>query len=372
MYLPILPQTPGLPGFWIPPPDPEKPDCPYRVGFQVEIKQHTPPLPFGGRSYGPGAWRQRRDVDLYSATQTEVVMSYPPLERESGVPSPIGSTATLTITETLAVGDGRGAQVVVCSVAPEPHRRPFVAVAKIFDALYYSFVSRVGGAVPCNTARSADVDYSREAAALDHLRMARRKGLSLTAPEFFGSWTFSLPITHAGKNLLRPVRLVLMEHIEGPNMLAVCRDPDVLSIYSEEDRVEILARVLEEYMRQRYAGVDQRDLAARNVVLRPDPSSSLLSASSKKPLPQPVLIDYADSVVFELSRFGKLHSQDEELPQNPMEFFWKTNFDGFIGWMPSRWNRSYRQRQKWLKERFGGEKVSHYAPVVENLKFSDD
>lgn len=84
---------------WTPPPNPEKPACPYRVGFQVEIRPHTPPLPFGDRLHGQGAWRERSDVDLKSVTQTKLVISYPPLEREDTWQSSTDSpTAILTIT----------------------------------------------------------------------------------------------------------------------------------------------------------------------------------------------------------------------------------------------------------------------------------
>ena len=163
----------------------------------MDIKPHTPPSPYGDSLYGQGAWRQRSDVDLYSATQTEVVMAYPPLERKDTLPSSSGPAATLTITGTLAMCDGRGAQLVVCSVASKAAQLPLEAVAKIFDVLYYSFENPDVGHVPSNPAKLADVDYTREAAALDHLRNMRQTGL--TAPKYFGSWTFSLPIARAGK-----------------------------------------------------------------------------------------------------------------------------------------------------------------------------
>jgi len=85
--------------------------------------------------------------------------------------SSISPTAALTITGTFVVGDGRGAQLVVCSCAP------FDAVVKIFDALYYSFEGKEIRHVPHNTAKVVDV----EAAALEHLCNMHQTGL--TAPE---------------------------------------------------------------------------------------------------------------------------------------------------------------------------------------------
>jgi hypothetical protein len=284
-------------------------------------------------------------VDLYSATQTKIVMAYPPLELElentvpSSSPSPTTTTtasATLTITDTLAAGDGRGAQLVVCSVAaPEKEledtragsaqpRAPSEAVAKIFDALYYPFENPEVGHVPTNPAKRADIDYTREAAALGHLRDARRTGLA--APGYLGAWTFGLPVIYGEREGERAVRLVLMEFVRGPSIWSICRNPAALSGYSEQDRLEILAGVLDGVVRQRHAGVDQGDLASRNVELRPCSSSSSSSAEEEKaetvdngqPLPQPVLVDYNRAVLYERTRFGKCEFQLRELPENPM------------------------------------------------------
>jgi hypothetical protein len=323
-------------------------------------------------------------------------MAYPPLEPEPENTVPSSShnptitttaSATLTITDTLAAGDGRGAQLVVCSIAspkkaleegtgsPQP-QAPFEAVAKIFDALYYPFENPEVGHVPTNPAKRADIDYTREAAALGHLCNSRRMGLA--APGYLGAWTFGLPITCGGEEEERAVRLVLMEYVRGPSIWSICRDPAALSRYSEQDRLEILAGVLDGVVRQRHAGVDQGDLASRNVVLRPCPSSSSSSAEEEaeaacngQPLPQPVLVDYNTAVVYELTRFGKCEFQLREFPENPMELFWDWSFPEFADWTPPGWNNNVQQRQEWLKERFGGENASHYAPVSAEPDFTE-
>ncbi|KAK3983856.1 hypothetical protein QBC44DRAFT_337983 [Cladorrhinum sp. PSN332] len=361
---------PSPPRLWNPPQDPEKPACPYQERFAVEIKRHTPPLPFGDPQHGPGAWRERSDVHLYSATQTEVVMAYPPLERENTSSSSPAPAATLTILRTLAVADGRGPQLVVCSVTPKilPKalpQAPYEAVAKIFDPLYYSFECKEAAHVPVNVAWEADVHYTHEAAAYDHLHRTGQTGLF--APEYFGSWTFTLPITRARRKLQRSVRLVLIDNIKGPSIRSVCLDPASLSGYTEEDRLDIFAKVLDGIVRQRHAGVDQRDLASRNVILRP---SSSPSRGNKLPLPQPVIIDYNTAVVFELTRLGKRPFQLAKLPENPMQVFWNTSFAEFQGWVPSRWDGNPQLCQQWLKERFGGKAASQYTPVSSKLEFA--
>ena len=376
--------TPGPPPrLWSPPPDPEKLACPYRPGFAVEIKYHIPPLPFGDPHHGPGTWRERSDVDLYKVAQTQVIVEYPPLEPPHASPSPpapAANAAKLTILSALAVEDGRGPQLVVCSIAPyaspSPGQSgppaPYQAVAKIFDPLYYSFENQEAAHEPVLVAWQADVHYTHEAAALDHLakRAQTGGGAGLLAPEYFGSWSFTQPITHAGREVQRAVRLVLMENIEGPSIRSVCRTPPALASYTEQDRLAIFAAVLDGVARQRHAGVDQRDLAARNVVLRTG-SLSPAARNPKQPLPQPVIVDYNIAVVFELSRHGKHPSQLTALPQNPMELFWQVSFADFLDWTPAAWNGSTKACQHWLKVRFGGEAASQYAPVSGELEFSE-
>ena len=366
----FAPQPHAAHRLWSPPQDPEKPACPYQTQLVLEIESHTPPPPFGDPHHGPGAWQDRNDVDLYSATQTEVVMAYPPLERKntpSSSPSPT-ATCTLTIIGTLAVADGRGAQLVVCSVAPKTSPAPFEAVAKIFDPLYYSFECQEAAHVPDNVAWRADVDYTHEAAALNHLEKTGRAGLS--APMYFGSWTFTLPIIHGKKRLQRSVRLVLMENIRGPSIWSLCLDPAAVLPYTEQDRLSIFAMVLDSSVRQQHAGVYQRDLASRNIILRPSASSSP-STGNTQHLPQPVIIDYNIAVVFELSRHGKQSVQLAELPPNPMQVFWRTSFVGFEGWTPPAWDTDPRLCQQWLRDRFGGDAASQYAPVHADLEFAE-
>ncbi|KAK4244707.1 hypothetical protein C7999DRAFT_34940 [Corynascus novoguineensis] len=193
---------------------------------------------------------------------------------------------------------------------------------------------------------------THEAAAFDHLakRAQTGGGAGLLVPNYFGSWTFTLPITYAGQKRQRAVRLVFMENIEGPSIQTVRLAPSALSSYTEQDRLDIFAAVLDGVARQRHAGADQRDLAARNVVLRTG-SLSPAARNPKQPLPQPVVVDYSSAVVFELSRLGKHPSQLAALPQSPMELFWQTNFPDFLGWTPATWNGNAKARQQWLNYR---------------------
>jgi hypothetical protein len=109
----------------------------------VTITAHVAPGPFSFCRHYPAIevlydtpWEFFEKV-----THIELVVSYPPLEpnrSEKLAKSP--TSATLEVIAPIAVKDGRGPQLVLCTVTPDDGtKRPFQAVAKICDALYYSF-----------------------------------------------------------------------------------------------------------------------------------------------------------------------------------------------------------------------------------------
>jgi hypothetical protein len=353
-------------GPWTPPQDPEKPNCPYVPNFTVEIKAHIPPPPFGCRDYGRGE-RQKVSIEsLKSATQTEHVLNHPPLQTAS-LPNP--NAAQLTITKSLAIGNSRGAQLAVCSIAPKTSSAtPFKAVAKIFDPLYYSFSDKLVS-VPVDTVRMADQDYSREAVAYEHLRKVDHTG-SFTA-KYFGSWTFTLSIIHANKKHLRPVRLVLIEYLDGSSIrdLYVQNKPgpnadlDALH-FDKEYRLGVLAKVLDGIVKQRHAGLDQRDLAPRNVILVPPPYEKPVPGKPM-PLPRVVLVDYNNSIVYEKTIHGKPKFMASKLPCNPMQSYWTESLPEFAGWIPPEWYGNPKHRREWLHHQFG-ESREYATPQLAN------
>ncbi|ROV96509.1 hypothetical protein VMCG_07837 [Cytospora schulzeri] len=239
--------------------------------------------------------------------------------------------ARLTITKSLATGDSRGAQIVLYVVL------------------------------------RADQDYSREAAAYEYLRNADHTG-SFT-PAYIGSWTFTLPISFEGQIRRRPVRLVLIEHLAGTCMrdLFVRHGPgqfDALHL-SEQYRLSILAILLDGVVRQHHAGLIQGDIAPRNVIIVPPPDET--QADGRCP-PRVVLIDYNISIIYEMTKYGKLPNQLAKLPENPMQRYWTQSLLNFAGWYPPEWSSNPRLRQKWLLREFGGDKRRLYEPVKEKLE----
>ena len=352
-------------GLWSPPPDAEKPRCPYTTGFTVEITHHTPPPPFGTHWYGIGSWPTDGTWEwLRSVTQTTHVLHYPPLESKASASNPIAlRKARLTITNAIAVRDGRGPQLVLCSVAPKlpgPTKETSTVVAKIFDPLYYSFRNEIAGDEPVDVAFEADGDYSREAAAYQHLKQTNQTGSF--APDYYGSWTFNLPICHQGVVRQRPVRLILIEHLQGTCMRELCNDLQTL-VLNKAYRLGVLAKILDNYMRQEHEGLGQNDLAPRNIILVPTPKDS----PGPQPIPRVVLIDYNNAVVY--SRTADGHDQTK-LPLSPLQWYWLDTLPQFEGWRPPEWSKEPRSFQEWLLREFGGKNAAKYERPTRELKLA--
>ncbi|KAG8164446.1 hypothetical protein KVR01_006364 [Diaporthe batatas] len=382
-FCPELPAaTAGPITLWAPKQDPDRPSLPYIPGFTVQIEPHEAPPPFGDENdYGP--WPRKAPSDLETTTQSALVVSHPPLEADSTTPTAISTpqsqqeqTAQLAVSSYIRVGCGHGAQIVRCTVSP-PGRAPLQAVAKIFDALYYRFTHDLAR-IPRDVTARADMDYTREVAAYKRLMSCGETGRGV--PEFYGSWTFKLPITIQGVAYQRPVRVLLIEHIEGLDLHGSLIHNDYLD-YSrldafhlpEDYRLEVLARLLDIHARCMHWGVNHGDLDSRHVMLVADTRARLSSGNNASiPVPRVVLVDFNVSTVYSCTLMGKHRLESLAYPVNPMELFWDWSLAvDFEGWAPREWQESERFQQEWLLRRFGGEEQSAlYEPVTKELKFS--
>lgn len=276
-------------------------------------------------------------------------------------------TAKLTITHYIALQDGRGPQIAVCSVAPSgdgAESQAFTAVAKIYDPLYYPFHNKRASWQPTDAAAIADTDYIQEAAAYEHLKQRGETGRF--APEYHGSWTFTMPICYERVVRQRPVRLILIEYLECPCMGELCSNPRSLG-YDEGYRLDVLAKILDGYSRLNSRGLGTtRVLSPRHLFLLPEPEYT----TESQPIPRVVLIDYTEATVQDSipeEEEGHDHTATEP-PLNPMDWFWDESLVEFDGWRPPRWNGNPRPRQEWLMKEFGGENAAKYRPVREGLE----
>lgn len=364
------------PRFWSPPTDPDRPSLPYMPGFKAQIQSHVAPSPFGdGELYGPWPRGQLSYAELKTVTQSALVVAHPPLEAtrtpsDTETPS---ETAQLTITSHISVGCGAGAQVVVCTVA-KPSKPPFEAVAKIYDALYYRFSHSIASR-PRDVTAEADKDYAAEAAAYKQLTSVGRA--SKVTPAYYGSWTFSLPILSKGVQHIRPVRLVLIEHLQGSNLRGlhiqnsaqIHDGPDSFHL-PEEYRLEVLAHAMDAYVRVLHCGIEQNDFASRNIIISSKDTSTDTDTTGTS-IPRVALTDFNTAIVYSGTRYGRSIEESLALPVNPMQCFWKQDVAGdFPGWVPREWEGCPKPMQEWLLQRFGSEEQrALYEPVSKELEF---
>lgn len=338
--------------------DPDKPRLPYLPGFSVRISRHAPPS--GDEQSGFQKRPQLEEAYLRTVTHSEAVVANPPVD---GVEDP-SSQAELVITSTIDIGSARGAQIVACTVHPlDGGSEPFQAAAKIYDPLYYNFEHSMGY-YPRDCVEEADQDYMVETYAYEILEETGHTGSS--APRYYGSWTFTVPIVLKGSPVLRPVRLILMERLQGvtiqesrvQNAYNRAEGKDAFH-YPEEYRLEVLARAMDARVRQRKDGVDQNDFAGRNIVLVPLQSEKICGLV----LPRIVLVDYNNANVRELSS-----EQLDRLPPNPTEIFWgQWLWEDVAGWVPDEW-KDVEVQQDWLIQRFcGHDTKSLYLPVTGHM-----
>lgn len=379
-FLRRLTAPPHVFKFWSPPEDPNKPRLPYIPGFTVEIRPHVPPPPFGGPHYGKGTRQALSESYLREATQSELVIEHSGLDTPLPALSEI-APAQLTVMAPIAIGEARGAQVVACELSPRKEGdHPIQAVAKIYDPMYYSFEWNYSHQ-PHDTVWQADSDYSREAAAYQHLQT--NMSSSSFAPQYLGSWTFDLPVRHQKIHRTRPVRMILMERLDGMCTLRGMRvrnspnpeDADDAFHYPEKFRLEVLAVAMDGYVRILHSGLDQRDFASRNIMLgiSAKPSAEAPTIISGLALTRVVLVDYNTSVVYGLLTTQNDYSQRHRtLPINPMQFWWGMPMNEFVGWVPHEWHSTPRLKREWLKERFGGPEQRMLYSMDEEPQFEED
>jgi len=262
--------------------------------------------------------------NLQKITQLEYCLSWHPLE---------GSTCddvtfSFTITKEIRVGDGHRAQIVVANGD---------RVAKIYDPLYYP-------AYKCGFKRNdvimeTDYDYSREAAAYNELR-GPFEGTII--PKYYGSWTCDITVDTPSGPRKRPVRLILMEFIDG-----VCMEDLDPNDFTEEERSNIMVKAIVAEDALAFHGVQHRDFAARNVIC----SGNLRSNDLRV-----VIVDFNISVVTRLA-YCRTPSDHHRLPASPI-YRWRRIRPQFgEGWLPP----TREKFNEWLWKHWAGSPL--YRPV---------
>jgi hypothetical protein len=330
-------------GPWYPVPDRRKPNLPYRSGFECLIRPHIPPRPFG-TTYKKGSYPRKRagQSELEDETASSWCLSHPPLDTGD---APGARESVMRITESIACEDGRGAQLVRCILDGNDSK---TFVAKIYDPLYYSFVSQDTGG-PVDVTYVADHDYSREAAAYRQLKHEGVDGKLV--PKYYGSWTFTMGL-HKEPDVRRPVRMILLEWLPGHSMHHVLKSPDFARM-SPQHRLDILGAAMETYCLVDFHKVLHGDFAPRNVLL--------VGSDVDVRMPRVMLIDFNFATVY-ADPNSRRQGFSTDLPFSPRHLLWSSCPDGFEAWCPPPHRDKKKVFKGWLKKRWDGAEGFASAP----------
>lgn len=324
-----------------------KPSLPYTSGTVVEVKQHTPPPPFGPGYRAP--YRHHLISDHWEVydTPSRCCLDNPPPDTP---PHPAQQMRSLKIIDQVACSDGRGPQIVTCYFVGHEAN---LLVAKFYDPLYYDWWDY-------DPTYLADQDYSREAAAISRLSLVNeaermgypgvREALEGSIPTYHGCWTWRTSLLN-GQH--RDVRMILMDHISFPTMKSLIDSGDVEKI-PVELRIDLFAKALEVYCWALFFGVDQRDLYPRNILVGVDQK-------------QVVILDFSIARVRDLPNSNWTSSNGEPggRPKSPIEVLGGSLGVWYVdSWLPS--DLEYEEAQHaWFKKTWGESKV--FAPVSDKV-----
>lgn len=224
---------------------------PYVCGTTLHLRSHRPPQPFGDADYKAPF---NRDPLVNPSSEMKKYRPrdyvFTKLSRERAENSTLPDFATpyfdtedslrLKISKTIAVHSERGPQVVLCDVQTKPSKywanmgyqpadRPSQVVAKIFDPLHWPDLDpRLPFKRLIDLVSAADKAYAQEAVAYMELHHAQKSNNLITGfvPKFYGTWTLLRNQSKSQKGAVphetRPVRVVLMEYIDGTDIFSMC------------------------------------------------------------------------------------------------------------------------------------------------------
>ncbi|KAF3802162.1 hypothetical protein GCG54_00012408 [Colletotrichum gloeosporioides] len=290
-----------------------------------------------------------------------------------------GFKVEVEVVRLISGGSEAGCQILRCKVtkAPEPERwtanpknidepslygEPLnvgdhVAV-KVFDPLFYGDVSDTDKG-PWKVTIIADGDLSRENAAYKHLWEAGRTGPPHLAPQYHGSWTFSLGTAYPKfEGQTRRVGAVMIEYIHGKSIEDLCYRnkhyhlvPPTGPIHLDFEKTkqldltrEIRLKTLKNFMKhtvhQLHAGVEH---------WWPEPENILIS-KYENDKPRVVLVDYVSSMIDTKRKVPYELFKGYTKPPHPFGEFSIQKLTNFAGWFPPGWRHG--QFDTWVIRRF--------------------
>ncbi|TLS26644.1 hypothetical protein PpBr36_03992 [Pyricularia pennisetigena] len=365
-------------GGWMPPYEPDRPENPYRKGFKTTIYLHEPPLNFFDvdeeDTVGP-APEVIDTRDLHLKTLVDACLS----SRICKGTTHEDQSHQFEIVGEIAVRDTHGAQIVVCKLDDNPT----TYVAKIYDPLYYSFVDQELSFMPRSTTVQADQDYCTEANVYAGVRYTSLAGHEI--PAYHGSFTFDIPLDlpEPRGRYMRPVRLIIMEHIQG----AKCMDDMDPNSLPESLRLSIMAQVSAARIGLTNCGVRHNDVCERNILIRLPKNTEKGCGDERDDDAslRVVLFDFNVSSYDWLPEKGWGLDDDGEyknavlvrpqfwpknLPRHPARVYWnqmEATYGFWREWWPDSWRKatSIAEWNAWLLEQWTDDRL--WKPVWDCL-----
>ncbi|KAK2764624.1 hypothetical protein CKAH01_04789 [Colletotrichum kahawae] len=239
---------------------------------------------------------------------------------------------------------------------------------KLYDPLFWWTGSLWD--VPLKVTVQADMAFCDEVGAYSFLQQKGLTGFPHLAPEFFGSWTAAVQSTNPRfSDKLRHVGVLALEYIDGIQLdkLFIPMTGPILSTVKmykatttpasfdtdEDNRMEVMKKLIWENMEQEFAGITHGDLHPRSVMVSMRHGDTILDA------PRVLLIGWRTSVIDSISKdpydpfalFSKL--------MHPFNRFNIIRLHDFLGWISPTWlgrkdaPRDSWQLHKWFFETFG-------------------
>ena len=183
----------------------------------------------------------------------------------------------------------------------------------------------------------AEKDYTIEVEAYSKLHESSFAGEIMS--KYYESWLLDVPIYHNCRYHRRTVRMILLKHVQGTPMNTI--DPESLS---EEERENIMFRLIEAHSDLLFAGLRHDDLEPRNVIISTkDPTTTGSELRVR-------IVDLARSNVLDLWLWDE---------SNPSFEWWIQSSWSELGWLPQREEASEWMWRMWGMWGDGGREKKH-------------
>ncbi|TEA20211.1 hypothetical protein C8034_v003909 [Colletotrichum sidae] len=345
----------------------------YGPGKRLTLFKYDPPAPHG-TSLLPVPDDFDTDTAYWSEenehiSRTQDVYSHNPLNFKPEE-AHHGQEVTLKIKKSLSGGVEARSQTLLCNVVQkhnygQPHpltgafgMEPTEVVAKVFDPMFFSWSSDLLEG-PWKETVKADIDISCEAGAYMELEKKGLTGPGTIAPKYYGTYAARVKThnEHTDQKS-RWVSVILLEYIEGMTIQSLCdnheeeiiprprraRPPyasNIPDISNLDDRLQILAMLLEGCVKQLHVGVDQDALHPENVIISQEGSGIRVT-----------LIHYRHSSVDSKLKKPARTFAEFERPPRPTIAFNEYSLSNFAGWFPADWLDEPDKLTGWLEKQF--------------------